>query len=524
MKGNKAYHGYTEEEIFENDEDKLKILSLKDVEREKIIAERIEKLNHKKERDNLLNEKHFRNNDNNKRRKNPDSSPVSESESGEINENKNSSRRKKSSNSENENVSELSDNDDDDKQVKKEAPTISLEDIEKIRLTRDFFLKYYSYPNFNERVNGAFIRVNMSSVKANTLFTSGSSGYIIGQIEKIVANESKPYNFMGNKCTKYIKLFKNDRHFNFKVISNSPILEDELTEYCNSCYKEKEQLPTNDQIVDIQKNIEDIKKQNLKPEEINNILNQKKKDRIKYKDSTLNITEELDLAYEKYKYNEEKRDEAIRNHQEKEQKIHEEKMKEIEEDIKLLEKMKEERDKKAKITSDNDIVAKINEDILKKQKLDERNTLLKKKRRLDKKDSSEHKIFKRVDCHPSTLFDDISVEKKEKKEKEIKEKKDEEKERKKKKNNNNFCYAQKIKQFKDYISEKKNLIDEMMEYEKSKKKEEGNNIDMSLFFKLASINYDNYNKMIKDENKKNTLDPQVKIIGLSEYLKEYGKE
>ena len=147
-----------------------------------------------------------------------------------------------------------------------------------------------------------------------------------------------------------------------------------------------------------------------------------------------------------------------------------------------------------------------------------------KKKRREKKDTSEHKIFKRVDCHPSTLFDDISVEKKEKKEKEIKEKKEEEKKREKKKNNNNFCYAQKIKQFRDYISEKKNLIDEMMEFEKSKKKEESNNIDMSLFFKLASINYDNYNKMIKDENKKNTLDPQVKIIGLSEYLKEYGKE
>lgn len=523
MKGNKTYHGYREDEIFENEEDKMKIYSLKDVEREKIIAERIEKLNHKKERDNLLNEKHMKNNDNNKRKKNPDSSPASESESGEINENKNSSKRKKSSNSENDNLSELSDNDDDDKQVKKEAPTISLEDIEKIRLTRDFFLKYYSYPNFKERIKGAFVRVNMSSVKSNPFF-SGRSGYIIGQIVEIITIENKPYNFMGNKCTIYIKLSEKGRHFNFKVISNSAILEDELTEYCNSCYKEKEQLPTNEQISEIQKNIESIKKQNLKPEEINDILNQKKKDRIKYKDSTLNITEELDLAYEKYKYNEEKRDEAVKRHNEKDQKIYEEKMKELEEDIKLLEKMKEERDKKAKITSDNDIVAKINEDILKKQKLDERNSLLKKKRRIDKKDSSEHKIFKRVDCHPSTLFDDISVDKKEKKEKEIKEKKEEEKERKKKKNDNNFCYAQKIKQFKDYISEKKNLIDEMMEYEKTKKKEEGNKIDMSLFFKLASINYDNYNKMIKDENKKNTLDPQVKIIGLSEYLKEYGKE
>ena len=156
--------------------------------------------------------------------------------------------------------------------------------------------------------------------------------------------------------------------------------------------------------------------------------------------------------------------------------------------------------------SENDIVAKINEDIRKKQKLDERISLLSKKRRKDKNDS-EHKIFKRVDCHPTTLFDsrDISNNKKEETKDLTKEKSLEEKEKKKKKNNN-FCYAQKIKKFKDFISEKGNLIEEMVKYEKEKKNNESNNdIDMSLFFKLASINYDVYNKMIMNENKKKLL-------------------
>ena len=544
MKGNKLYHGYSEDLIFESEEDKQRILSMKDVEREKIIAERIEKLNFKKERETLLNENQIKNNDNNKKINNRDSSPLSDSEeSGEIpNDNKSRNKRKKTNNSDGDNDSILSMDNEDDKQAKKETPTISLEEIEKVKLTREFFFKYYNYPIFNENVKGAFVRINLSnSGIENPYFYY--SGYIIGAIENIITQDDKPYDFMGDKCTKYVLIKENGKIYSFKVISNSKILEDELSKWCKD-----NKIPTTEEIAQIQKNIEAIKTHKLSVEELNKILNQKKKDRIKYKDSTLNITEELDLAIEKYRYNKEKCEEE--EEKEKKKKPNEKNkyssiMKEIEQDIKLLEKMKEERDKKAKMNSDNDIVAKINEDIRKRQKLDEKKSLLMKKRKNEQKDTSEHKIFKRVDCHPSTLFDTKNFEKDKKDlDKEIKEKTENKKEKIKKKNNTNFCYAQKIKQFKEHITEKKILIDEMMKYEKLKKnekdigleeKEKENNekikeekkdksIDMSLFFKLASINYEVYNKMIKDENKKNTLDPQVKIIGLSEYLKENNKK
>jgi hypothetical protein len=63
MKNNKLYQGYSELEIFKDEEEKMKILSMKEVEKEKIIAERVEKLNHKKERDKLLNENQDKNNE-----------------------------------------------------------------------------------------------------------------------------------------------------------------------------------------------------------------------------------------------------------------------------------------------------------------------------------------------------------------------------------------------------------------------------------------------------------------------------
>ena len=200
--------------------------------------------------------------------------------------------------------------------------------------------------------------------------------------------------------------------------------------------------------------------------------------------------------------------------------------------------MKEERNMKAKLFLENDIVAKINEDIKEKRKIDEKMSLLAKKRKNALNDK-EHKLFKRVDCHPSNLFDsgEINVDSLNLKKRETSDLIVDNS--KKKKKQNNFSYAKKIRQFREFISSKKELIDEMMaiekkfdekEEEEKKKKNDGDdkknykNIDMSLFFKLASINYDMYNKFVKEQNKQNTKDPEIKILGFDEYLNENQKE
>ena len=305
MKGNKLYHGYSENEIFQNEEDKQKILSMKEVEKEKIIAKRVEELNHIKELKELLKDKNDKINDNKKNKINEDEHSFESEESGEIkNDDKNYSKRKKTLNSDDKDSS-LSMNYSDDKQTKKEIPSITIEELEKIRLKREFFVKYYNYPNFDEKVRGAFIRVNLSYMGIKDL-TGEYSGYTIGAIDKIIIDNNKPYNFMGNRCNKYVKLLlSDDSNFDFKVISNSKILDDDLKRWLN----DKQKIPTSEEIKQIQQNIDNIVNYNLKTEELNNILNQKKKDRIKYKDSTLNVTKELDLAIEKYRYYKEKYEE-----------------------------------------------------------------------------------------------------------------------------------------------------------------------------------------------------------------------
>ena len=538
MKSN-LLNGYLPTEIFKNEEDENQIMRLKELDREKIIAERVEQLNHEKERKKLLHEADNKNNETKKSKSYHNEQSESE-ESGEIKEPKGKSKHKKSYESNGVDSDVLSDDNEDDKQIKKETVDITLEELKKIVLNRTFFEKYYFYPNFDANVKGAFVRVNLSStVDGHTNYM----GYSIFEIEKI-ETEDKSYDFAGNKCNKKIKFNNFNENVNFKVISNSEISEDEFQKLKNS---ENPHIPTKEEIGKIEKNIEEIRKKELTPEELNVILKKKRKDRIKYKDSTLNVTEELGRTLEQYRALKEEYDDKKDELKNEEKENYIQKMKELEDDIKQLEKMKEERDRKAKFYSENDIVAKINEDIKEKRKIDERMSLLAKKRR-NSAAEKENSLFRRVDCHPSNLIegnknnsDGLELEKKYTSE--FIENKN------KKKEENNFSYAKKIRKFKEFISSKKNLIDEMMENERKKKenkeqkekneikldeKDDTNkidnkqqniaNIDMSLFFKLASINYDSYNKMIKDQNKQNTKDPEIKILGFDEYLSEYLKQ
>ena len=76
----------------------------------------------------------------------------------------------------------------------------------------------------------------------------------------------------------------------------------------------------------------------------------------------------------------------------------------------------------------------------------------------------------------------------------------------------------KIKEKEEEVNKKENNGENLKNNENNK------NIDMSLFFKLASINYDMYNKFVKEQNKQNTKDPEIKILGFDEYLNENQKE
>ena len=101
--------------------------------------------------------------------------------------------------------------------------------------------------------------------------------------------------------------------------------------------------------------------------------------------------------------------------------------------------------------------------------------------------------------------------------------KEEEEEKKKEEEHNTISHGVKIyKQMKNIqkqIIEKGDELDKMIKEEEEVNKSDNtknNPIDMSLFFKLASINYDTFYKNISLQNEKYKKDPKIKIITLED--------
>lgn len=237
-KGKKGKLDFDRDELYLNEEDKLMLNKKPELERERILDERYQSKLKEEERKQLLKEKSEKENkteqdkkrdaieDIKKRRQNiRKDSGSSESESGEISED------------DEESDSEISDefslsisNDEKKGKSKKESKTllhsfkITLQQLEKIRVSRVMIEKWWENNFFEEAVKGCFIKINVCRDKEKNNFE-----LIVAQIKDIVDKPDKPYSFMGKVCTKYINALwaKYEKSFNFAIISNSPFGEKE---------------------------------------------------------------------------------------------------------------------------------------------------------------------------------------------------------------------------------------------------------------------------------------------------------
>ena len=514
-------YGYKDEDIFKSEEEKNEIMKMPDLERQKIIFDRIQKLNLEKEL------QHIRYAQNKKKL----SGSESENESGEYqNEDEDygsyKSKRKNSDVS-NQSMSEsLSNSDENNHSPKKEIIVFNITEshIEKIKLPRKFFEKYHEIPIFDENVKGAFVKINIST-------NAGSSKYILGRVKEIIIKPEKFYKFGNGKVNKYVNVShaNKDKVFNFNFLSNSSVTENELNTWKTHMENHNIPLPTEEKINQIYKNIQEISKYIYSNPEINEMLNKKKETKIKNNDKNLNITSELDALTEKYnslieKFNE-SHDEKYLNEADKTKNA-----------INALEKMNKERELKEIARSKNDVIVQINERKLEKQRQDDiKYSLLQKKKQRENKNTILSQ-YTRKNCNPKNLFDIGYIKSiAEKDEKEEKKKTDEanriieEEERKiknislREKEHNTISHGVKIyKQMKNIqkqIIEKGDELDKMIKEEEEVNKSDNtknNPIDMSLFFKLANINYDTFYKNINLQNEKYRKDPKIKIITLDE--------
>lgn len=529
-------NGYTDEQLFENDEERNKILAMSEFQKEMIIAERIDKLNMEKEREALLNKKHE--GDKSKKKEAPQTkdflSDSNYSEDGQIKSDDEWSderfhKMKRNRALSPSSSSSLSDSEDDRKKPKKEVVfNVSLNDIEKVKITRQFCERYWDIPIFDENIKDTFVKINIYAGKSSSS-TSGNTGYILGKIKEIQTNTSKPYVFIGKQCVKYINVVHANREklFTFNVISNSSLTENEFNQWKSHMESHKLELPSKDSLHELAAQIIKIKNFKYSNEELSMMINKKMEEKIKNKDKNINITYQLDLLTEKYNAAKAKFEET------KDPKYLEIAQK-AEPEIETLKKMKEEREKRESLRAEKDLVTQINKKNMERQRMEDlKFSLLNKKKQREENDI--YNPYKRKHCLPQNLYDTGYIKDKQENLKNEKEKKEEEKKEKEKENKPeekepdefaNLNYGarkfQRFKQIESKIKSMGNLLDEMMEKDKEKnsssnKDENGDKgIDLNTFFNLTSINLTQFYKNVDEQNKKLTSDSKTKIITLAD--------
>jgi len=108
---------------------------------------------------------------------------------------------------------------------KDEKYHFTLEDLEKIHITRDNIERWWEYNIFKTTVVGCFIKINVSAKSQNDV---NYMIFKIDSIEELPNNQS--YLFCGKKCTYQIMAehASNKKLFNFNVVSNQKFTEMEF--------------------------------------------------------------------------------------------------------------------------------------------------------------------------------------------------------------------------------------------------------------------------------------------------------
>lgn len=529
-KKSKGDNGYTDEQLFPNEEERIKVLSLTELAREQYISQRVEQLNQEKERAELLS-KRTGDLDKNKRKDHDKSNFIdnSGSESGEISkksddddwsdDSKKLNKKRKSSSSSDSSESSLS-NSEMEIEKKKGSINLSIAEIEKVKVTRQFFEKFYEIPIFDSNIKGAFVKINICASKS---IGSQDTGYILGQIKDIIINKDKPYNFLGKQCVKYINVShaNKDKAFTYFYISNSNLNENELIQWKQHMEKHNLAFPTSDDLKSLTERLIKIRDFKYSNEELSKMITKKKEEKIKNRDKNINITYEFDLLNEKYnsakiKY-EETKDEKYLEIAEK-----------VLPEIQSLKKMKEERELRESQRSEKDLVTQINKKNLERQRQEDlKFSLIHKKRERDVK--NVFNPYKRKDCKPMNLFDSGYVKNKANEESNDKNnihisneenmKKEEiEKDQDKADEENKQQHISVYQQMKNIEKKIKSLsgrLEEAMNNIKNNTSTSNDNIDMKLFFSLANINKDHFDALVQNQNEKLAKIPKVTVIPFS---------
>lgn len=417
--------------LFENEDEKRRVLSLPQLQREEIIMNKMDEYQRKVDREHLIKGTYDDPNRINKfenktdalkdikKRKFLKKQVNSSPESGEISnedeeyhestKKKKGKKEKKQIDDEEKEESESSLVDLNEVDKGNEVFVLDMTEIEKIRISRMFFEKFHDQKGFDDIVKGCLVRLNFGNKKTNI-------SYMLAIIKDVINVPDEPYRLNDKTYIKYFigKHADLEKKFPFTYISNGSIEQAEFEKWKLRMSKSGLDLPDQSYVKTKETEIERLVNYNPSNNEVLQNIDEKRKNKIKNRDKTLVVTYELSTLSEKYLATKHRikdiEDELFllkgKEKEEKEGILLELRRNLLEEEelIEILNEIQSERIQESKDISKNELSSKINQrNIMRQKEKDVSNRILNKKRNLEA-ERDKANPYKRRECNPIGLF------------------------------------------------------------------------------------------------------------------------
>lgn len=178
--------------------------------------------------------------------------------------------------------------------TKRRSTQAKLEDLNRIRLGRSLLHRYCFYDDFSDTVIGCFGKINLGLEKKTM-----RPMYRLVQVTDVQSDPERAYDLPGFKCDIYLKVSQNkeqQKSFPITVFSDSPIENEEFQRYLKELEKTSESLPYIEDVNEKYEMIQHLTNRGVTDKDVNSIIEKKRRlqSNIQAADAVIEKTKTVD--------------------------------------------------------------------------------------------------------------------------------------------------------------------------------------------------------------------------------------
>lgn len=145
---------------------------------------------------------------------------------------------------------------------------LTVDDVNKIRFGKSLLAQFCHYPEFEQVIQGCFVRVNIGMNQDKQTFT-----YRVCQVKKVVAS-NKPYTFLNRTVDESLLVAhgSSEKVFEMGICSDKPVTEEEFRWWKSVMRKKNLTVPSVKSIDRKLATLVEMQKRSLTPEELDEII------------------------------------------------------------------------------------------------------------------------------------------------------------------------------------------------------------------------------------------------------------